>query len=53
MLFLCFRALLSPNEKDAFMKRLNDDEDDAPLPPVKLTILDAPSGAGKTWTLKK
>ena len=35
------------------MKRLNDDEDDAPLPPVKLTILDAPSGAGKTWTLKK
>ena len=35
MLFLCFRALLSPNEKDAFMKRLNDDEDDAPLPPCE------------------
>lgn len=53
MLFLCFRTLLSPNEKDAFVKYLEKNEDDASPSPVKLTILDAPSGAGKTWILKK
>ena len=54
MLFLCFTALLTPNEKDVTMERLEENGIDAlPLTAVTLTVLDAPSGAGKTQTLKR
>ena len=54
MLFLCFTALLTPNGKDATMELLEGDEVDAFSPTaVTLTILDAPSGTGKTQILKK
>ena len=54
MLFLCFMALLTPNEKDVTMEHFEENEINA-LPPttVTLTVLDAPSGAGKTQTLKR
>lgn len=54
MLFLCFTALLTPNEKDVTMERLEENGiDTLPLTAVTLTVLDAPSGAGKTQTLKR
>lgn len=54
MLFLCFMALLTPNEKDVTMEHFEENEINI-LPPttVTLTVLDAPSGAGKTQTLKR
>lgn len=54
MLFLCFMALLTPNEKDATMEHFEENESDTlPLTAVTLTVLDAPSRAGKTQTLKR